>query len=74
MLTVQNAIGIKLGNFLQGSAEGPLGIGALLIITAMLLVWMIAMRRGRWCHGPPPLIVRMHPGATKPFPWPTKLP
>jgi hypothetical protein len=38
MLTVQNAIGIKLGNVLQGSAKGPLGIGALLVITVLFAV------------------------------------
>ena len=47
MLTLQNTIGFKLGSFLEGSAEGPMGIGALVIITAMLLVWMITMRRGQ---------------------------
>jgi hypothetical protein len=36
MLAVQNTIGIKLGNVLQGSAEGPLGIGALLVIAVLL--------------------------------------
>ena len=36
MLAVQNTIGIKLGNFLQGNAEGPLGIGALLLITVLV--------------------------------------
>jgi uncharacterized integral membrane protein len=40
MLAVQNTIGIKLG-FLQGVAEGPLGIGALLVIVAVLAL-------GRW--------------------------
>jgi uncharacterized integral membrane protein len=42
MLTVQNTIGIKLGA-LQGTAEGPLGIGALLVIA--LLVATISCRR-----------------------------
>jgi uncharacterized integral membrane protein len=37
MLTVQNTIGIKLG-VLQGTAEGPLGIGALLVIAVMVAV------------------------------------
>ncbi len=37
MLTVQNTIGIKLG-FLQGSAEGPLGIAALLLIV-LVVAW-----------------------------------
>jgi hypothetical protein len=31
MLTVQNTVGIKLG-ILQGTAEGPLGIGAMLVV------------------------------------------
>jgi hypothetical protein len=35
MLTVQNTIGIKFG-VLQGTAEGPLGIGALLVIAVMV--------------------------------------
>jgi hypothetical protein len=43
MLAVQNTIGINLGNVLQGYAEGPLGIGALLVIT--LLVAVILCRR-----------------------------
>jgi uncharacterized integral membrane protein len=38
MLAVQNTIGINLGNVLQGHAEGPLGIGALLLIAAMVLI------------------------------------
>jgi uncharacterized integral membrane protein len=42
MLAVQNTIGINLGNILQGHAEGPLGIGALLLIAGMVL---IAFRR-----------------------------
>jgi hypothetical protein len=44
MLAVQNTIGIKLGNVLQGSAEGPLGIGALLVI-AVLLSFIFCRRR-----------------------------
>jgi hypothetical protein len=46
MLTVQNTIAIKLGNSLQGSAEGPLGIGALLLIVFAVLAWA-AWRRGQ---------------------------
>jgi uncharacterized integral membrane protein len=42
MFAVQNTIGINLGNVLQGHAQGPLGIGALLLIAAMVL---IALRR-----------------------------
>jgi hypothetical protein len=38
MLAVQNAIGIKLGNVLQGTAEGPLGIGALLVIAVLVAI------------------------------------
>lgn len=37
MLTVQNTIGIKFG-FLQGTAEGPLGIAALLAIAVLFTV------------------------------------
>jgi hypothetical protein len=43
VLTVQNTIGIKLG-VLQGTAEGPLGIGALVLI-AMLVTALICCRR-----------------------------
>jgi hypothetical protein len=43
MLTVQNTITIKFGNNFEGSAEGPLGIGALLAIS--LLVATIFRRR-----------------------------
>jgi uncharacterized integral membrane protein len=41
MLAVQNTIGIKLG-ILQGTAEGPLGIAALLmiaVIVAAIVYW-----------------------------------
>ena len=38
MLTVQNTIGIKLANALQGTAEGPLGIGALLVIVVLFAI------------------------------------
>jgi len=44
MLAVQNTIGINLGNVLQGHAEGPLGIGALIVI-AMLIAAVIFCRR-----------------------------
>jgi hypothetical protein len=43
MLAVQNTIAIKFGNNFEGSAEGPLGIGALLVIS--LLVATIFRRR-----------------------------
>jgi hypothetical protein len=42
LLTVQNSLGLKFGNILQGTAEGPLGIGALLLI-AMALIALAAM-------------------------------
>jgi uncharacterized integral membrane protein len=38
MLAVQNTISIKLGDSLQGNAEGPLGIGALLVIAMLVAV------------------------------------
>ena len=44
MLTVQNTISITLGNVLRGSADGPLGIGALLII----VLAVIALAEIRW--------------------------
>jgi len=44
MLTVQNTIAIKFGkNDFEGSAEGPIGIGALIVIT--VLVTAIFFRR-----------------------------
>jgi hypothetical protein len=46
MLAVQNSVGFSLGSILQGNAEGPLGISALLLITAMVLIWLIAILRG----------------------------
>jgi uncharacterized integral membrane protein len=44
MLAVPNTIGIKLGDFLQGNADGPLGIGALLLIV-LALIALTALRR-----------------------------
>ena len=38
MLTAQNAIGIKLGNALQGTAEGPLGIGAFMVVVVLFAI------------------------------------
>ena len=38
MLAVHNTISIKLGDSLQGNAEGPLGIGALLVIAMLAAV------------------------------------
>jgi hypothetical protein len=43
MLAVQNTISIKLGDSLQGNAEGPLGMGVLLVI--VMLVAVIFCRR-----------------------------
>jgi len=37
MLTVQNTIAIKFGNYFEGSAEGPLAIGALLLIAVLVV-------------------------------------
>ena len=38
MLAVHNTISIKLGDSLQGNVEGPLGIGALLVIAMLVAV------------------------------------
>jgi hypothetical protein len=46
MLTVPNTIAIKLGSVLQGSAEGPLGIGALLLIVAAVLAIAVIKPNG----------------------------
>jgi|BarGraIncu00222A_1022003.scaffolds.fasta_scaffold129689_3 hypothetical protein len=46
MLAVHNSVAFTLGNILHGNAEGPLGVSALLLITAMLLIWLIAILRG----------------------------
>jgi hypothetical protein len=40
-----NTIAIKLGNCLQGTAEGPLGIGALLIIMFCIFAVVVMARR-----------------------------
>ena len=45
MLTGPNTIAIKLGDFLQGSAEGPLGIGALLLVFTVIV--LAAKLRGK---------------------------
>jgi uncharacterized integral membrane protein len=37
MFAVQNAIGIKFG-ILQGTAEGPIGIGAMLVIVVAFAI------------------------------------
>ena len=49
MLTVQNTIAIKAGNDFEGSAEGPLGIGALLVIAVLVVVLVVVVfcRRNR---------------------------
>jgi hypothetical protein len=46
MLVVPNTIGIKLGNILQGTAEGPLGITALLLRALAALI-VLELRRRR---------------------------
>ena len=38
MFNGPNTIVIKLGDYLQGTAEGPLGIGALLLIAVLVFV------------------------------------
>jgi hypothetical protein len=45
MPIVQNTIALKLGNVLQGSAEGPLGIGALLVIVIAVIALAESWRR-----------------------------
>jgi uncharacterized integral membrane protein len=51
MFAGPNTIAIKFGNYLQGTAKGPLGIGALLIIllgvAALVLVSRRAMNQRR---------------------------
>jgi uncharacterized integral membrane protein len=44
MLTVQNTIAIKFGNSFEGSAQGPLGIGALLLITVLVAALIFGRR------------------------------
>ena len=46
MFAGPNTIAIKLGDYLQGTAEGPLGIGALLIILFCGAVLFVMARRG----------------------------
>ena len=43
MFAEYNALGIEIGGCLKGHAEGPLGIGALLIIVLVLIA--ISRRR-----------------------------
>jgi uncharacterized integral membrane protein len=45
MLDVNNVIAIRIGDFIQGKAEGPLGIAALLAIIAMVLITFGAIRK-----------------------------
>lgn len=45
MFAGPNTIAIKLGDYLQGTAEGPLGIGALLIIMFCVLALVGMARR-----------------------------
>jgi uncharacterized integral membrane protein len=45
MFAGPNTIAIKLGDYLQGTAEGPLGIGALLIILLCLVALVVMARR-----------------------------
>lgn len=45
MFTGPNTIAIKLGDYLQGSAKGPLGIGALLIILFCIAALVVLARR-----------------------------
>jgi hypothetical protein len=40
-----NTVAIKLGSVLQGSADGPLGIGALLLIAFALIALAALWRR-----------------------------
>jgi uncharacterized integral membrane protein len=47
MFAGPNTIGIKLGDYLQGTAQGPLGIGALLLILLTALVIAEIRRRRR---------------------------
>jgi hypothetical protein len=39
MLAAHNVLAIEISGFLKGYAEGPLGIGALLIMLAIILIW-----------------------------------
>jgi hypothetical protein len=45
MFAGPNTIAIKIGDYLQGTAEGPLGIGALLVV--FLTAFAIAEIRRR---------------------------
>jgi hypothetical protein len=48
MLAIQNSVGFSFGTILHGHADGPLGISALPLITAMLVFWMAAIHLGKW--------------------------
>jgi uncharacterized integral membrane protein len=45
MFAGPNTIAIKLGDYLQGTAEGPLGIAALLIIVFCIVALAVMPRR-----------------------------
>jgi hypothetical protein len=45
MFAGPNTIAIKLAGYLHGSAEGPLGIGALLIILFCIAALVVMTRR-----------------------------
>lgn len=47
MFAGPNTIAVKLGDYLQGTAEGPLGIGALLIILVCIAALVLTARRSR---------------------------
>ena len=55
MLAVQNTISIKLGDSLQGNAEGPLGMGVLLVIVMLVATKSTIMTLGTLTsHRPDP--------------------
>jgi uncharacterized integral membrane protein len=45
MFAGPNTIAIKLGDYLQGTAEGPLGIGALLLVLFGVAALALMARR-----------------------------
>lgn len=55
MFTQSSSLGIEIGGYLKGSAEGPLGIGALLIIVLAL----IAISRWRVLNRGTPAFVKV---------------
>jgi hypothetical protein len=46
MFAGPNSIAINLGNYFQGSAEGPLSTGGLLIIVFCVIALAVVFRRG----------------------------